>query len=139
RGTGGAAMSTTVALLLFGPLPADLSSLGLPASALLLLDKLRFFYCRAQPFCWPSDEELSRRTGLSIHQVRRGLRRLERAGLIRRQKTTRQLEGGRVLRRRFIDLLFTEPGAGARLDRAPAPNGRGPRQAPARNQEVVVV
>ncbi|QDV39567.1 helix-turn-helix domain-containing protein [Tautonia plasticadhaerens] len=123
----------------FGPLPEDLSSLGLPAGALLLLEKFRFFYCRSRRFCWPSDEELSRRTGLSIHQVRRGLRCLGQAGLIRRQRTTRRLENSRVLRRRFIDLLFVEPGAGAQPDRAPAPNGRVHRRAPARTQEVVVV
>ena len=50
-------------------------------------------------------------TGLSIHQVRRGLRRLVRAGLIRRRTTTIRLDDGRVRRRRFIDLLFAGPGS----------------------------
>ena len=120
----------------FGPLPDDLSALGLPANALLLLDKLRFFYCRARPSCWPSDAELVRRTGLSIHQVRRALHRLEADGLIRRRTAALRYPGGLVRRRRVINLLVAAPGTGARSDSAPA---RTADSAPARNQEVVVV
>lgn len=128
-------MNDATALPRFGPLPEDLATLRLPANALLLLDKLRFFYCRGgRRFCWPSDAELSRRTGLSIHQVRRGLRRLQRAGLIDRRTTTRALPDGRIRRRRFIVLTFLEPGAGAQPDQARVPIEPG---APARNQEVV--
>ena len=65
--------------------------------------------------CWPSDRTIAEKVGKSPGQVQRGLRQLEDAGWISRQRTD-EVPNGRLIR-----LLWRSAPISAGAQRVPAP------------------
>jgi hypothetical protein len=79
--------------------------------------------------CWPADTTIAARVGRSPGHIQRCLRELEQTGWIRRERTSDNRTG-----RRIVLLWRREPGSGAQPDPAPA---REVAPAPARDKEIV--
>ena len=81
--------------------------------------------------CWPSDRSIAQKVGKSPGQVQRGLRQLEDAGWITRQRTD-QVPNGRLIR-----LLWRSAPLSAGAQRVPAPALSGGKRRRSTNLVVV--
>ena len=102
-------------------LDAILADPHLSSTAKALITVMVRNWAWVKDHCWPSDETLAARVGMSVGHVQRCLRELERAGRIFRERTAAVPNGRRIW------LLWRCPGGRAGAQPDPAPRAPPPR------------